>query len=103
MCDYSLHGLTNRLAVDGEDLVTRRFPNGSVGLASPLDIAAASGRRAEVLRRSRWGALRRWLGPRLNARQVPAVCIAPGARLRMTQVPEKMQRKFDIGAVEDMT
>ena len=28
MCDYSLQGLPNRLAVEGEKLVTHRFPLG---------------------------------------------------------------------------
>jgi hypothetical protein len=34
MCDYSLQGGPNRLAVEGEQLVTYRFPTGSVGLAA---------------------------------------------------------------------
>jgi hypothetical protein len=32
MCDYSLAGVPNRLAVEGEQLVVHRFPTGSVGL-----------------------------------------------------------------------
>jgi hypothetical protein len=28
MCDYSLAGVPNRLAVEGEELVVHRFPNG---------------------------------------------------------------------------
>ena len=35
MCDYSLMAVPNRLAQEGEDLVTHRFPTGSLGLASP--------------------------------------------------------------------
>ena len=35
MCDYSLQGLPNRLAGEGEQLVTHRFPTQSIGLASP--------------------------------------------------------------------
>jgi hypothetical protein len=41
MCDDSLQGLPNRLAVEGEEVVTHRFPSGSLGMASPLDIAGA--------------------------------------------------------------
>jgi hypothetical protein len=66
MCDYSLHGLPNRLAVEGEGLVTYRFPTGSGGLAPPTDIASANrpNPRGEC-RRSWWSALkdgwtRRW-------------------------------------------
>jgi hypothetical protein len=39
MCDYSLHTYPNRLAADGEDLVVHRFGAGSLGLASPADLA----------------------------------------------------------------
>ena len=34
MCDYSLTGIPNRLAVEGEELVVHRFRTGSLGLAS---------------------------------------------------------------------
>jgi hypothetical protein len=37
MCDYSLGGLPNRLAVDGEELIVHRFPTHSIGLASAAD------------------------------------------------------------------
>ena len=33
MCDYSLAGLPNRLAVEGEQLVVHRFQTGAMGLA----------------------------------------------------------------------
>jgi hypothetical protein len=35
MCDYSLHGIENRLAEEGEVLVVHRFYSGSKGLTSP--------------------------------------------------------------------
>ncbi len=35
MCDYSLHGIRNRLAEEGETLVVHRFFTGSKGLTSP--------------------------------------------------------------------
>src|SRR6266704_1620122 len=35
MCDYSLHGIRNRLAEEGETLVVHRFYTGSKGLTSP--------------------------------------------------------------------
>jgi len=35
MCDYSLHGLDNRLAEEGEVLIVHRFYTGSKGLTSP--------------------------------------------------------------------
>ena len=38
MCDYSLMAVPNRLAQEGEELVTHRFPTGSLGLASPANL-----------------------------------------------------------------
>ena len=40
MCDYSLMNVPNRLAREQEDLVAHRFPTGSLGLASPKDLAS---------------------------------------------------------------
>ena len=34
MCDYSLCGIPNRLAVESEELVVYRFSTGSIGMAS---------------------------------------------------------------------
>ena len=41
MCDYSLAGIPNRLAVEGEQLVVHRFP-ASMGLAPCPPLAADS-------------------------------------------------------------
>src|ERR1700689_2479762 len=38
MCDYSLMAVPNRLAAEGEDLIAHRFPTGSMGLASPVEL-----------------------------------------------------------------
>ena len=104
MCDYSLQGLPNRLAVEGEQLVTYRFPTGSVGLATPTDIAAANRPKPQGgCRRSWWSALKHWLDPQMELDQVPAVCIPPGAHLLMNHIPEVLRRKFALQAVEDVT
>jgi len=42
-------GLPNRLAVEGEEVVTHRFPSGSLGMASPLDIAVQNHLGGEYL------------------------------------------------------
>ncbi len=42
MCDYSLMAVPNRLAQEGEELVMHRFPTGSLGLASPVDLKPAA-------------------------------------------------------------
>ena len=81
MCDYSLAGLPNRLAVEGEELMVHRFPTGAVGLASPGTCV------------SRWG----------FAKQTPAVCVPPGARLRLKDIPECLQSEVGAGPVEEVT
>src|SRR6266571_5968158 len=81
MCDYSLTGIPNRLAVEGEELVVHRFPTGSIGLASPCASA------------SRW-----W-----SAKQNPAVCVPPGARLILHDVPERLQHNLTVGPIEEVT
>ena len=81
MCDYSLAGLPSRLAVEGEQLVVHRFPTGTLGLASPHP----SG--------SRW-----W-----SAKQPPAVCIPPGAKLLLRDIPENLQQHLGVGGTEEVT
>ena len=104
MCDYSLQGVPNRLAVEGEELVTYRFRTGSVGLATPTDVTAANRpKRQGECSRSWWSALKEWLVPQMELDQVPAVCIPPGAHLFMNHIPEGLRGKFALQAVEDVT
>jgi hypothetical protein len=105
MCDYSLHAVPNRLAVEGEELVTHRLPTSSIGLASPLDLmkarreGAGSGQGA-----SRWRRIRNWLNPPpIRDERVPAVCIPPGARLAMHGIRQEMQTELCVGPNEDVT
>ena len=78
MCDYSLAGIPNRLAVESEELVVHRFSTGSIGLASPC--ASVS---------SRW-----------SAKQNPAVCVPPGARLILLDVPKRLQHDMVVGPID---
>jgi hypothetical protein len=88
MCDYSLAAFRSRLAVDGEELVVYRFPTGALGLASPGDVEAY---RKEFRGWSDW----------FDPREIPcAVCIPPGARLLLQEIPEDMQRRLGVGATE---
>ena len=80
MCDYSLVSVPNRLAVEGEQLVACRFSTGSMGLTS--------------------GDASLW---RLWFKQNPAVCVPPGARLLLRDIPEDLQRQFDVQATEEVT
>jgi len=81
MCDYSLAHFPNRLAVEGEQLVVHRFATRTLGLA-PARIG--------------W---KQFLIPTC----LPAVCVPPGARLRLYDIPEDLQRCLGVGAVEEVT
>ena len=80
MCDYSLAGIPNRLAAEGEQLMVFRFPTGALGLTSP--------------NASLW---------RFWSRQTPAICVPPGARLLLNDIPKYLQRLFDVQATEEVT
>ena len=99
MCDYSLMNFPNRLAADGEQLVVHRFPTGSLGLASPPDLKPAP--RTNGLHRSLWNSLKDFfIAP--NPCAVPAVCIPPGARLRLNHIPQGFCRQFKLEAEEEV-
>jgi hypothetical protein len=105
MCDYSLHTYPNRLATDGEDLVVHRFGAGSLGLASPADLApvisATKAAHGTVLSRFKAWFLGR--NPKWEAeKRVPAVCIPPGSRLVLTDIPKGLQRELSVGEVEEV-
>jgi hypothetical protein len=102
MCDYSLLGLPNRLASDGEELVTHRFSTGSIGLASPQDIDAGQSERKARIGSSWWSKFKSWASPP-PAPQIPAVCIPPGTSLVMSHIPDRVRREFALGTREDVT
>src|SRR4051794_33803594 len=100
MCDYSLMAVPNRLAQEGEELVTHRFPTGSLGLASAEDLkrATCSSRDKKTL----WTALKDFFDPPQH-NPVCAVCIPPGARLRLEGLPPRLQSEFGAGPLEEVT
>jgi hypothetical protein len=95
MCDYSLQGINNRLAIEGERLVVHRFHTGSIGMVSETDLVPVekSGRR-----------LWQWLfssleTPRANC----AVCIPPGATVILHNIPQNLRQEFGVQEVEEVT
>jgi hypothetical protein len=71
-----------------------------VGLASATDLEKA-GRRVLAERESNWWSpLKRWFVR--DSREVPVICIPPGARLRMTQIPRELRNKWALRTVEDV-
>ena len=101
MCDYSLMAVPNRLARQNEDLVAHRFPTGSLGLASPADLKRLAG-PPRTGRKSVWRALKEFFSPPVTD-PVPAVCIPPGARLRLQDIPVRLQMELGVGPVEEVT
>lgn len=90
MCDYSLMGVPNRLAREGEDLVLHEFPTGTRGFTSRSPGAESS---------PHWRSTARVFFKALlgipEAGKV-AVCIPPGARLLLLDVP------LDLRAAEEV-
>jgi hypothetical protein len=96
MCDYSLMGVPNRLACEGEDLVVCKFRTGSHGL-TPETSRTNTETRSEGFR----SVVKRLFGP-LEPEKV-AVCIPPGARLLLGDISENVQKCFGVGATEEVT
>jgi hypothetical protein len=101
MCDYSLMALPNRLAREGEELMTHRFLTGSIGLASVQDLCCAEEAKSNR-RRGFWAAVKEFF-EEPQGQKVPAVCIPPGARLRLHEIPAVLQRKFGVGPEQEVT
>jgi hypothetical protein len=88
MCDYSLAEVRTRLAVEGEDLALYRFPMGTLGFTSPAELERPGMRG--------W---RSWF----TLPKVPcAVCIPPGARLLLRDIPARLQSTSGLGAEEEV-
>ncbi len=94
MCDYSLMGIPNRLAREGEDLVVYEFPTGSRGLTPSTSVTDTHMRYEEF-------GVKRLFG-NLEPERV-AVCIPPGARLRLSDIPEDVQSSLAVGVTEEVT
>ena len=101
MCDYSLCGLPTRLAVEGEELVAHRFQSGSTGLASPTDLRLAD-KPLPRARQSLWEHISFWehvksiLANPWDSPLVMAVCVPHGAQLTLKNVPDELQRRWNI-------
>ncbi len=101
MCDYSLMSFPNRLAREGEELVAHRFVCGAMGFASPVDLLPEQIPMTARLRNV-WSNLVGIPIPR-KSKCVVAVCIPPGAHLRVWDIPEYLQREIDVRRTEEVT
>jgi hypothetical protein len=90
MCDYSLHALRTRLAVEGEELLVYRFPTGSLGMTSPSELEM----HGVDLYHAGWH-------PHFNPKESAcAVCIPPGARLLLRDIPERLRGQLGLRQAE---
>jgi hypothetical protein len=99
MCDYSLMAIPNRLARDGEELVTHRFHTGTIGLASRADLQIESQPEEGP---KFWAAIKKAFTASMS-KPVCAVCIPPGSSLLLQDIPESLQREMCVGPVEHVT
>jgi hypothetical protein len=94
MCDYSLHGIKNRLADEGETLVVHRFYTGSKGLTSPKYLEPVETPRGLI------ASLKKiFAAPPREC----AVCIPDGAKLILHEIPLTLQRTHGVCATEPVT
>jgi len=91
MCDYSLHGIRNRLAEEGEPLVVHRFHTGSKGLTSPEYLKPIQQPKNLM------AILRRIFA--VESREC-AVCIPDGAKLMLSGIPPGIQQAHDLCGTE---
>ena len=93
MCDYSLHGIRNRLAKEGEVLVVHRFFTGSKGLTSPQYLKPTAQPKSWL------AALKKVFA----ADQTCAVCVPDGARLMAYRIPLSLQTAHGLTSNEPVT
>src|SRR5580698_3802494 len=98
MCDYSLCGLPTRLAAEGEELVVHKFSTGSMGMASPADFPVIEVNIPP--KKGFWNAIRRFFEPTEIVPSVPAICIPPGARLILHDIPRPLRERCGFGEIE---
>lgn len=97
MCDYSLHGIENRLAKEGESLVVHRFYTGSKGLTSPEYLKPTE--------QAKKGLITILMGLLTFPAQPKecAVCIPDGARLMLHGISPTLQAAHGLSTTETVT
>ncbi|HWQ32079.1 MAG TPA: hypothetical protein VNQ79_04285 [Blastocatellia bacterium] len=109
MCDYSLHSIKNRLANENEQLFVHTFHTGSKGLAAVSDLKNLSKQPPLPEGVGLWARFRHWLNQSLQwmdydvQKALPAVCIPPGARLEVQEIPPRLQKEYGVGPRETVT
>ncbi|HEY8461705.1 MAG TPA: hypothetical protein VIM99_15050 [Blastocatellia bacterium] len=99
MCDYSLYEYKNRLAREGETLVVHRFVSNTQGLISPADLQAAANDKTDR-RPGFWSSLKDFFSE--PTEKAVAVCVPPGARLLLQDIPARLRRKLNVREEEEV-
>jgi hypothetical protein len=94
MCDYSLHGIRNRLAKEDEVLMVHRFFTGSKGLTSP-DYLEPAARPKGVL-----ATLKRMF---VAQPQACAVCVPDGEKRVLHGISPRLQEPHGLNSAEAVT
>jgi len=100
MCDYSLYEYKNRLAQEGETLVVHRFMSNTQGLISPADSQATTNDKTDQRRPGFWSSLKDFFSE--PTEKAVAVCVPPGARLLLQDIPARLQRKLNVREEEEV-
>jgi len=93
MCDYSLHGIPNRLAKEGEFLVVHRFYTGSKGLTSPEYLKPTAQPNGLM-------AMLKSIFAFPGQSKACAVCIPDGAKLMLHGISSKLQGEHGLNSTE---
>jgi hypothetical protein len=101
MCDQFSHTHPNRLALTGEHLLVHRFPCSTIGLASPADLSSPFPVQQGWRRWWEW-IKAKWTW-RHSALLIPAVCVPPGSRLIVHDIPEDLQKELRLHKTETAT
>ena len=94
MCDYSLQGIRNRLAEQGESLDVHRFQTGSKGLTCPVDLQQQKKPETWI------AALKQFFS---GSPEECAVCIPDGAQLVVNGISSALQYTYGFCATEAVT
>jgi hypothetical protein len=100
MCDYSLGGLPNRLAAEGDELIVHRFPTHSIGLAPAVDVQT----KITISRhdQSLWQRMKGFFALPSFCPSIQAVCVPPGASLILKNIPFDLQCKWRVREEENV-
>jgi hypothetical protein len=88
------------LAQEGETLVVHRFISNTQGLISPADLQATTNDKTDQRRPGFWSSLKDFFSE--PTEKAVAVCVPPGARLLLQDIPARLQRKLNVREEEEV-